>query len=76
MIDDMLEDGYGKAINKIITQIDSDNDWVAQNAARTIIQTVNSRREEEKAPQVIFQFMDTPAMPDASTAVEGEGEVT
>lgn len=76
MIEDMLDEGYGKAIHKIIEQIDSDNDWVAQNAARVIIQTVNSKREEEKAPQVVFQFMDSPSMPEESIAVEGEGDVS
>lgn len=66
-----------KAANKLVEQLDDPNPWVAQQAARTILEYYNKGNEKaDKSVVVLFDNMPAPpvALPDPSV-VEGDGEV-
>lgn len=70
---------YGKALAKISEQIDSDNPWVAQNAAREILSRYGDilMGKEDKSITVKIDGMptlgtpeDNGALPDGRTVIE------
>lgn len=70
---------YGKALAKICEQIDSDNPWVAQNAAREVLSRYGDilMGKEDKSITVKIDGMptlgtpeDNDALPDGRTVIE------
>lgn len=59
-----LQCAANKAASVLISQLDDPNAWVAQNAARTIIQMFeNTRKADDASVTVNFLAMPMPAMP-------------
>ena len=76
---DLLRDSAYKAANKLRTQLDSENPWIAQNAANKILTTVQNMEDSQEATiQVNFGSMPSPALPedtDPTLVGSAEGEV-
>lgn len=61
-----LSDVMLKSINVLTKQLDSDNAWVAQNAARTLLQLGLGMESKADATLIVnFGSMPEPALPDS-----------
>ncbi len=73
--DDMLRKAYVKAVKVMNEQLDDPNPWVRQNAARSIIQSVQQQEAaKDNTINVTFAGMAAPALPEDSP-VKAEGDV-
>lgn len=64
-----------KATNLLIKQLDNENPWIAQNAARTVLQFAEQIDKHQETQLVVnFVSMPTPAMP-SPEPIEAEGGV-
>lgn len=53
-----------RAVSVVMGQIDSDNEWIAQNAARSIIDLAQRAAQQvDSAPVVTFGSMPAPGIP-------------
>ena len=69
-----LESAAGKAAKVLIKQMDHENPWIAQQAARTVLQHIETiSRNQESTVNVNFINIPLPSMPVPET-VETEGK--
>lgn len=64
----------GKAAMVIAEQLDSDNPWIQQQAARTILDYINTLKKGQQTNVVVNFGMPQPGMPEAEP-VDVEGDV-
>lgn len=64
-----------KAVAVIEDQLDSDDKWIRQNAARLILDKVLPALKEKQASTVVQFQMQMPAMPPKPEIIEAEGDV-
>ena len=78
-LDDLMRDQYAslvpKAIKVMSEQLESQNQWIRQNAARAILDKWMPSTEKETGKMVVQFQMPQPAMPPAAETIEAEGGI-
>ena len=72
---DVLRSSAAKAAQALVRQLDSNNEWVVQNAASRILQYIQTMEDNQDATiTVAFTSMPAPVLP-SQTAVPTEGAI-
>lgn len=74
---DVLRNSAGKAAETLVKQLDSDNPWIAQQAAVKLLGYLDTfAQQQNQTITVNFGAAPAPGMPPAINEVVVEGEVT
>lgn len=72
--DDYLRTSAGKAAKLLRDQLDNENPWIAQNAARAILNFVRDQKDKEEFNINVVFNMPTPGMPQPTIEADGQVE--
>lgn len=71
---DRVRASLPRAVSVLCSQVDGDNEWIAQNAARTIVDLASKAQAvADSSPTISFGSMPPPGMP--STRSEDDGNL-